>query len=123
MIYARQLTRVRPIWRENFGKAFFTNVPDNSQISRKGIAAGCILRDRNWAGFLAGKKVLTRFGHIPKSTFKEGEIIMAIVGPNRFLKSSLRIVCAVVGLAASSAWAAFVTWDLNPNSLDQDVGA
>ena len=44
-------------------------------------------------------------------------------GQNRFLKSSLRIACAVVGLAASSAWAAFVTWDLNPDNLDGDIGS
>ena len=57
-----------------------------------------------------------------KIGFKEAEIIMATVGQNRFLKSSLRIACAVVGLTASSAWAAFVTWDLNPDALNQDLG-
>jgi len=43
--------------------------------------------------------------------------------PNRVLKISLRILCAAVVLAGSSAWAALVTWDLNPDNLNQDVGS
>lgn len=41
----------------------------------------------------------------------------------RLLKTSLRLLCVAVGLATSSAWAAFVTWDLNPNNLNQPVGS
>ena len=42
---------------------------------------------------------------------------------NRLLKISLQAVCVAVALGASSAWAAFVTWDLNPNNLNQPVGS
>jgi len=42
---------------------------------------------------------------------------------NRLLKISLQALCVAVVLGASSAWAAFVTWDLNPNNLNQPVGS
>jgi hypothetical protein len=42
---------------------------------------------------------------------------------NRLFKTSLRVFCIALGLATSSAWAAFVTWDLNPNNLNQPVGS
>ena len=40
---------------------------------------------------------------------------------NRLFKTSLRVLCAAVGLATSSAWAAFVAWDLNPDQLNQNL--
>lgn len=48
---------------------------------------------------------------------------MKALGPNRMVKMSFRILCAATLLAASSAWAALVTWDLNPDNLNQAVGA
>lgn len=43
---------------------------------------------------------------------------------NGFSSTSLRTLCVVIFIsAASSGWAAFVTWDLNPNSLNQNVGS
>ena len=37
---------------------------------------------------------------------------------------SLRALCVAIFIsAASSSWAAFVTWELNPNSLNQNVGS
>lgn len=47
---------------------------------------------------------------------------MKTVQSNRFLKTSLRILCLAFALAASSAWAAFTTWDLNPENLNAPVG-
>jgi len=45
------------------------------------------------------------------------------VQSNHFLKTSLRILCLAFALAASSAWAAFTTWDLNPDSLNESVNS
>ena len=42
---------------------------------------------------------------------------------NRFLTNSLRILCVASALAATSAWAAFTTWDLNPDNLNESVGS
>jgi hypothetical protein len=36
-------------------------------------------------------------------------------------KTSLCVLCVAFGLAASSAWAAFVRWDLDPNDPNQPV--
>ena len=36
-------------------------------------------------------------------------------------KTSLRVLCVAFGLATSSAWAAFVRWDLDPNNPNQPV--
>ncbi|MDQ6623258.1 MAG: hypothetical protein M3Y86_07210 [Verrucomicrobiota bacterium] len=33
------------------------------------------------------------------------------------------LVVIIAGLTSSSSWAAFVTWDLNPGNLNQDVGS
>jgi hypothetical protein len=48
---------------------------------------------------------------------------MKMVTANRFVVYSLRVFCTVLGLAATSAWAAFTTWDLNPDQLNQNVGS
>src|SRR5580704_3941406 len=51
------------------------------------------------------------------------EIInMKPIKPNRLLKTSLLVACGLA-FAASSAWATLVTWELNPLSKDQAVGA
>lgn len=42
---------------------------------------------------------------------------------NRLVKASLRILCVAFALAATSAWAAFVTWDLNPDNLNESVNS
>jgi hypothetical protein len=47
---------------------------------------------------------------------------MKTLPSNRLLKTSLCIVCSLA-FAASSAWAAVVTWDLNPTDLNQSVGS
>lgn len=44
-------------------------------------------------------------------------------GPKSIVKMSVRILCAAALLAGSSAWAALVTWDLNPDNLSQAVGS
>ncbi|MEP7015899.1 MAG: hypothetical protein ABI925_10700 [Verrucomicrobiota bacterium] len=46
---------------------------------------------------------------------------MKTVQSNRFLKGSVLILCVAFFLTGSSAWAAFVTWDLNPDNLNQSV--
>lgn len=48
---------------------------------------------------------------------------MKFVQFNRVLKTSLRVLCVVFALAASSVWAAFSTWDLNPDNLNQSVNS
>src|SRR6266403_61212 len=48
---------------------------------------------------------------------------MNMVTANRFLAYLLRVFCVAVALAATSAWASFVTWDLNPDQLNQNVGS
>src|ERR1700730_8402596 len=42
---------------------------------------------------------------------------------NRFLTSSLRVLCCIVALTASSAWATLITWELNPTGANGAVGA
>ena len=41
----------------------------------------------------------------------------------RFLTSSLRVLCCIVALTASSAWATLITWELNPTGANGAVGA
>jgi hypothetical protein len=48
---------------------------------------------------------------------------MNMVTANRFLAYFFRVFCVAVALAATSAWASFVTWDLNPDQLNQNVGS
>jgi hypothetical protein len=42
---------------------------------------------------------------------------------NRSLTNALRTLCCIGALTACSAWATVVTWQLNPNSTDGNVGA
>lgn len=48
---------------------------------------------------------------------------MKMVQSNRLFRNTFRILCLAAGLAASSAFAAFTTWDLNPDNLNQTVNA
>jgi hypothetical protein len=48
---------------------------------------------------------------------------MKTIQSNRFVKTSLRVLFAALALTVSSAWAAFVTWDLNPDNLDETVNS
>ncbi len=48
---------------------------------------------------------------------------MNILHSNRLLRNSLRVLAVVVCLAGSSAWAAFTTWDLNPDNLNASVNS
>ena len=48
---------------------------------------------------------------------------MKIAKPTSFLKTVLFILCGSVAFATFSAQATLVTWNLNPNNLDQSVGS
>jgi len=48
---------------------------------------------------------------------------MKTVKPIRIVKAALFILCGGFALAASSAEATLVTWDLNPSALNQAVGS
>src|ERR1700674_4230411 len=41
----------------------------------------------------------------------------------RFVKTALLALCGSAALAAPSAWATVVTWNLNPSGLNQPVGS
>jgi hypothetical protein len=43
---------------------------------------------------------------------------MNIATANRFLAYLLRVFCVALALAATSAWASFVPWDLNPDNFN-----
>lgn len=46
---------------------------------------------------------------------------MKTIKPNRLLKTALLVACST--FAASPAWATLVTWNLNPDGLNADVGS
>ena len=48
---------------------------------------------------------------------------MKTLKSNRLVKTSLLVLCGSVTLVASSAWATLVTWNLNPDGLNADVGS
>src|SRR5882762_11658755 len=48
---------------------------------------------------------------------------MKTVRPIRFVKSALFVLCGGFALAAFSAQATLVTWNLNPSGLNQSVGS
>src|ERR1700726_2911687 len=43
---------------------------------------------------------------------------MEMVTANRFSAYSLRVFCIALALTATSAWASFVRWDLNPDNFN-----
>jgi hypothetical protein len=48
---------------------------------------------------------------------------MKTLKTNRLVKGTLTLLCCSFAFAASSAWATLVTWNLNPNGLNQPVGS
>lgn len=48
---------------------------------------------------------------------------MQTLKSNRLLKASRLVLCGSVVFVASSAWATLVTWNLNPDGLNADVGS